>query len=94
MTRYKNINGERIAFTTEEETARDNEEAAAIAEKAATKYARERRSGTATTTGYIRLENQLDQLYRDMKSGKLGVGATTGEWYVGITSVKTAFPKP
>ena len=94
MTRYKNINGERIAFTTEEETARDNEEAAAIAEKAATKYAWERRSGTATTTGYIRLENQLDQLYRDMKSGKLGVGATTGEWYVGITSVKTAFPKP
>jgi len=94
MTRYKNINGERIAFTTEEETARDNEEAAAIAEKAATKYARERRSGTATTTGYISLENQLDQLYRDMKSGKLGVGATTGEWYVGITSVKTAFPKP
>ena len=94
MTRYKNINGERIAFTAAEETARDNEETAAIAEKAATKYALERRSGTATTTGYISLENQLDQLYRDMKDGKLGVAATTGEWYVGITSVKTAFPKP
>ena len=94
MTRYHNINGERVAFTTEEETARDNEEAAAIAEKAATKYAQERRSGTATTTGYIRLENQLDQLYHDMTDGKLGVAATTGSWYVGITSVKTAFPKP
>ena len=94
MTRYHNINGERVAFTTEEETARDNEEAAAIAEKAATKYAQERRSGTATTTGYIRLENQLDQLYHDMKDGKLGVAATTGSWYVGITSVKNAFPKP
>ena len=49
--------------------------------------------GTATTSGYAAITEQLDQLYRDMKSGKLGVGATTGEWYVGITSVKTAFPK-
>ena len=94
MTRYHNINGELVAFTAEEETARDTEEAAAIAEKAATKYARERQSGTATTTGYITLEDQLDQLYHDMTDGKLGVAATTGSWYVGITSVKTAFPKP
>ena len=94
MTRYHNINGKLVAFTAEEETARDTEEAAAIAEKAATKYARERQSGTATTTGYISVKEQLDQLYRDMKDGKLGVAATTGEWYVGITSVKTAFPKP
>ena len=35
MTRYKLINGERIAFTAEEETARDAEETAAAAEKAA-----------------------------------------------------------
>ena len=53
-----------------------------------------RRVGTATTSGYLPLQEQLDQLYRDMKAGKLGVGATTGEWYVGITSVKTIFPKP
>ena len=52
-----------------------------------------RRVGTATTSGYAGITDQLDQLYRDMKAGKLGVGATTGEWYVGITSVKTAFPK-
>ena len=45
------------------------------------------------TSGYLPLQEQLDQLYRDMKAGKLGVGATTGEWYVGITSVKTLFPK-
>ena len=70
MTRYHNINGKLVAFTAEEETARDNEEAAAIAEKAATKYARERQSGTATTTGYITLEDQLDQLYHDMTDGK------------------------
>ena len=43
---------------------------------------------------YDTIANQLDQLYHDMKDGKLGVAATTGSWYVGITSVKTAFPKP
>ena len=46
------------------------------------------------TSGYAPIEDQLDQLYHDMTDGKLGAGATTGSWYVGITSVKTAFPKP
>ena len=52
------------------------------------------RVGTATTSGYDTITNQLDQLYHDMKDGKLGVAATTGSWYVGITSVKTLYPKP
>ena len=52
------------------------------------------RVGTATTSGYDTITNQLDQLYHDMKDGKLGVGATTGSWFVGISSVKTSFPKP
>ena len=52
------------------------------------------RVGTATTSGYISIQDQLDQLYHDMKDGKLGVAATTGSWYVGITSVKTLYPKP
>ena len=42
---------------------------------------------------YPELKEQLDLLYHDMTNGKLGVAATTGNWYVGITSVKTAFPK-
>ena len=46
------------------------------------------------TSGYAPLQTQLDQLYHDMKDGKLGAGATTGSWYVGITSVKSMFPKP
>ena len=33
MTRYHNINGEQIAFTAEEETARDAEEAVETTEK-------------------------------------------------------------
>jgi len=57
-------------------------------------YRSERVVGNATNSGYDTITNQLDQLYHDMKDGKLGVAATTGSWYVGITSVKTAFPKP
>ena len=56
-------------------------------------YKSERVVGSATTSGYLPLQEQLDQLYHDMKDGKLGVGATTGSWYVGISSVKTADPK-
>ena len=56
-------------------------------------YKETRVVGTATTSGYGDVTDQLDQLYHDMKDGKLGVAATTGSWYVGITSVKTAFPK-
>ena len=51
------------------------------------------RVGTATTSGYISIQDQLDQLYHDIDSGKFGADAKTGEWLVGITSVKTAFPK-
>ena len=57
-------------------------------------YKDDRVIGSATTSGYIPLQEQLDQLYHDMTDGKLGVAATTGSWYVGITSIKTAFPKP
>ena len=53
-----------------------------------------RRVGTATTFGYPLITEQLDQLYRDVNAGKFGADAKTGEWFVGISSVKTAFPKP
>tara|TARA_A100001388_G_C28581898_1_gene409297 strand:+ start:374 stop:709 length:336 start_codon:yes stop_codon:yes gene_type:complete len=52
-----------------------------------------RRVGTATTSGYGTFSSQLDQLFHDMKDGKLGAAATTGSWFVGISSVKNAFPK-
>ena len=57
-------------------------------------YKSQRRSGVGSTSGYAFISEQLDQLYHDMTDGKLGAGATTGSWYVGITSVKTLFPKP
>ena len=56
-------------------------------------YKLERVVGVGTTAGYESISNQLDQLYHDMKDGKLGVAATTGSWFVGITSVKTAIAK-
>ena len=56
-------------------------------------YKLERVAGVGTTAGYESIANQLDQLYHDMKDGKLGVAATTGSWFVGITSVKTAIAK-
>ena len=56
-------------------------------------YKIQRVVGVGTTAGYESIANQLDQLYHDMKDGKLGVAATTGSWFVGITSVKTAIAK-
>ena len=89
----KYVNGELVNLTTEEETQIANDAAADAAEKAATGYIMNRRLGVGTTSGYISLENQLDQLYHDINAGKFGSDAKTGEWFVGITSVKTAFPK-
>ena len=57
-------------------------------------YKSDRVTRIGTTSGYLDIKDQLDQLYHDMKDGKLGIAATTGSWYVGITSVKIAFPKP
>ncbi len=92
MTRYHNINGKLIAFTAEEETARDKEEAASAVEKAATQYIRNRQyEGTKT---YPDIVDQLDQLFRDITAGKFGNDAKTGEWYIAIKEVKDTNPKP
>ncbi len=57
-------------------------------------YRSQRRLGVGSTAGYPFIDEQLDQLYHDINAGKFGADAKTGEWFVGITSVKTAFPKP
>ena len=46
------------------------------------------------TSGYAPIEDQLDQLYHDINAGKFGTDAKTGEWFVGVSSVKTLYPKP
>ena len=90
----KLVNGKLVAVSSEEESLINSERAKALADQAANGYKEERIVGTATTSGYDSLTNQLDQLYHDINAGKFGADAKTGEWFVGISSVKTAFPKP
>tara|TARA_R100000234_G_C4968467_1_gene165039 strand:+ start:755 stop:997 length:243 start_codon:yes stop_codon:yes gene_type:complete len=79
MTRYHLINGERVAFTAEEETARDAEEAAWAAEIAATGYIQLRRKA------YPSFESQLDYIYHN------GID----KWKTDIVDpVKAKYPKP
>ena len=94
MARQGFLNGNLYTYTAEEEAAQDAEEVETAKQDAAVKYIKERRVGTATTVGYGDIGEQLDQLYRDINAGKFGADAKTGEWFVGISSVKTAFPKP
>ncbi len=42
---------------------------------------------------YETLENQLDKLYHDIDSGKLGEDAKTSNFYLGRKAVKDKFPK-
>ena len=52
-------------------------------------------TATITTNVYPDWGVQFDQLYHDMSlMGNLVLLATTGSWFVGITSVKTSKPKP
>ena len=61
-------------------------------EAAAIKYQTDRTTDGSIT--YDTIGNQLDKLYHDINAGKFGSDAKTGEWFVGISSVKTANPKP
>ena len=90
----KLVNGKLVTVSSEEESLIASEEAKVLADIVVNGYKKERTVGTATTTGYIDVTEQLDQLYRDINAGKFGADAKTGEWFVGISSVKTAFPKP
>ena len=57
-------------------------------------YQQERVVGNGTTLGYPQINDQLDQLWHDINDGKFGSDAKSGSWFVGISSVKTIFPKP
>ena len=81
MTRYHNINGERIAFTAEEETARDAEEKAYVTERAANKYKFSREEA------YPDWKTQMDMQYWDSVNG-------TTTWKDLITKIKSDNPKP
>ena len=92
MARHFLINGEKVPFTAEQETARDAEEVKAAADLAAHKYKNDRQFNGSKT--YPNIAEQLDQLFRDVDAGKFGADAKTGEWYLAIKQVKDTNPKP
>jgi len=55
------------------------------------------KSGASVTTKraayYDMLSEQLDKLYHDIDSGKLGTNAKTGNFYLGRKAVKDKYPK-
>jgi len=81
MTRYKLINGEKIAFTAAEEAARDAEEAAVATDKAANEYKEKREDS------YPDWKTQMDMQYWDSVNG-------TTTWKDLITKIKSDNPKP
>ena len=75
-------------LTSDEITERE----AIATENAKTKYITDRQiNGTVIYDG---ISEQLDQLFRDVDSGKFGADAKTGEWYIAVKKVKDANPKP
>ena len=76
----------------------DAEIARLDAEYLAKRYQRQRTNDVSERlsgiqTSYPKITEQLDQLFHDIESGKFGDTAKTGNWYVGISSVKNTFPK-
>ena len=88
------INVSTGATTTETLTSDEVAAREAVATENAKVLYKQRRTVGVSTTVYPGLAEQLDQLYRDVAAGKFGADAKTGEWFVGITSVKTLNPKP
>ena len=88
------INVSTGATTTETLTSDEVAEREAIAVENAKVLYKQKRTVGAGVSVYPGMAEQLDQLYRDVAAGKFGADAKTGEWFVGITSVKTLNPKP
>ena len=89
MPRFHNINGNRVQFTAQEETARDTEEAQWLIDKAAydaLQYQRDRAT-IAEKGGYPDVGDQLDMIYHDQVDG-------TTTFKDAIKAIKDAHPKP
>ena len=91
MARYHLINGKRVAFTAEEEAARDKQEAESIAELAAKQYKIDRTREGSTT--YPTIGEQLDLLWHAIDADT-DLKAKFSGFYNSIKEVKDANPKP
>ena len=94
MTERLIINVSTGATTTETLTSDEVAARESIAVENAKVLYKQKRTVGAGISVYSGIGEQLDQLYRDVAAGKFGADAKTGEWFVGITSVKTLNPKP
>ena len=94
MTERLIINVSTGATTTETLTSDEVAARESIAVENAKVLYKQKRTVGAGISVYSGIGEQLDQLYRDVAAGKFGADAKTGEWFVGITSVKTLTPKP
>ena len=88
------INVSTGATTTETLTSDEVAARESIAVENAKVLYKQKRTVGAGISVYSGIGEQLDQLYRDVAACKFGADAKTGEWFVGITSVKTLNPKP
>ena len=91
MTRYTLINGEKVAFTAEQEAARDKEETDAVAEISAKKYKADRTRDGSTT--YPKIGDQLDLLWHAIDADS-DLKVKFSAFYNSIKEVKDANPKP
>jgi len=81
MPRHHNINGKKVPFTVEEESARDAEEAEWESQQLATQYKRDRQ------LEYPPIADQQDMQFHDAIDG-------TTTWQDAIQAVKNKYPKP
>ena len=87
MTRYHLINGEKVVYTAEEETARDTEETTAAADKAANSYK------IARLDSYPAIGEQLDLLFHAIDADA-DLKVKLSGFYNAIKAVKDKYPKP
>tara|TARA_B100001094_G_scaffold121611_2_gene117345 strand:+ start:1248 stop:1511 length:264 start_codon:yes stop_codon:yes gene_type:complete len=87
MARFHLINGERVAFTAEEETARDAEEAVVKSYQDANGYKLNRRDN------YPSIPEQLDLLWHAIDADA-DLKTKLSAFYNSIKAVKDANPKP
>ena len=80
MGRFHLINGTKVAYTAEEEAARDKEEAAYATIRAANEYSWKR------AEAYPSIQEQLDMMWHDKQND-------TTTWEDAISKVKSDNPK-
>ena len=85
MSRHHIIDGVKIDFTPEEETARDAEEAAVAAEQA--DYVAKEKYKDDRRRAYPNIGDQMDMQYHDLVNG-------TTTWKDAVAKVKNDNPKP